>query len=132
MSSQDTDPSTGLPVGARVDPSPAPRPQRTTRTGRHIVVAPLDAAAHAEDLYESTSGPANDRLWLYLYAGPFSDRASFDAYLAQCARSEDQLYFALLDAATGRAMGHAAYLRIEPAARSIEVGAILYNPALQR
>jgi RimJ/RimL family protein N-acetyltransferase len=37
-----------------------------------------------------------------------------------------------VDRATGRAVGYASYLRIEPAHRVIEVGSILYTPLLQR
>jgi RimJ/RimL family protein N-acetyltransferase len=133
MATPDTDPATGLPIGSRVaDPSPAPRPQRTTLTGRHVTVAPLDPVAHADSLYAATSGAENERLWLYLFDGPFASRADFDAYLTRIAQSEDPLYYAILDTTTGKAIGHAAYLRIEPAHRCIEVGGILYAPALQR
>jgi RimJ/RimL family protein N-acetyltransferase len=133
MSTPDTDPSTGLPIGPRVvDPSAAPRPQRVTLTGRNSAVTALDPVAHADSLYAATSGPENERLWLYLFDGPFANRTDFDAYLARIAQSEDPLYYAILDATTGASVGHAAYLRIEPAHRCLEVGAILYAPSLQR
>jgi RimJ/RimL family protein N-acetyltransferase len=41
-------------------------------------------------------------------------------------------YYAILDATTDAAVGHACYLRIEPAQRCIEVGGVLYAPSLQR
>jgi hypothetical protein len=67
MTTPDTDPAIGLPLGPRVvDPSPAPRPQRTTLAGRYVTVTPLDPVAHADSLYAAPSGPANDNLWLYL------------------------------------------------------------------
>jgi RimJ/RimL family protein N-acetyltransferase len=129
----DADPTTGLPIGPRVaDPSPAQRPKRATLRGRHVTVTALDPIAHADSLYAATSGAENDRLWLYLFDGPFANRADFDAHLTRIAQSEDPLYYAILDAATGKAVGHATYLRIEPAHRCVEVGAILYAPALQR
>jgi len=133
MSTPDTDPATGLSIGPRVvDLSPAPRPQRTTLPGRHVTVTPLDPVAHAEALYAATAGPENERLWLYLFDGPFANRADFDAYLTHIAQSDNRLYYAILDAATSAAIGHACYLRIEPAHRCIEVGGILYAPSLQR
>jgi RimJ/RimL family protein N-acetyltransferase len=46
--------------------------------------------------------------------------------------SQDPFYFAIIDNATGKAVGRASYLRIEPKHRVIEVGAILYSPLLQR
>jgi RimJ/RimL family protein N-acetyltransferase len=97
-----------------------------------VSVTALDPAAHGDSLYAATSGSANEGLWLYLFDGPFPDRTEFDAYLTRIAQSEDPLYYAILDAATGAALGHAAYLRIEPAHRCVEVGAILYAPSLQR
>lgn len=48
------------------------------------------------------------------------------------AASADPLFFAIADNTTGRATGQAALLRIEPMHRVIEVGHILYTPALQR
>jgi RimJ/RimL family protein N-acetyltransferase len=71
-------------------------------------------------------------LWTYLFEGPYPDRASFGQALEEMASSEDPLFFAILDKSTGRAVGRAAYMRIEPSHRVIEVGSILYSPALQR
>ncbi len=42
------------------------------------------------------------------------------------------MFFAILDRASGAAVGYAAYMRIEPVHRVIEVGSILYTPQLQR
>jgi RimJ/RimL family protein N-acetyltransferase len=128
----ETDPASGLPIGPRVDATPARRPERVTLTGPRVIIAPIDPEAHTEALYASTRGPEGDRLWLYLYDGPYADREALRASLAHKAASSDPLYFAILDAATGQAVGHAAYLRIEPAHRCIEVGGILYTAALQR
>ena len=132
MPTPDTDPESGLPIGTQVDPSPARHPQRTTLVGHRVTVAPLDPATHADSLYESTHGPTNDRLWLYLPWGPFPDRAAFDTYLTRLASAEDPLFFAILDKVSRQAVGYAAYLRIEPEHRCIEVGGILYTPPLQR
>ena len=48
------------------------------------------------------------------------------------ARSEDPLFFAMLEKSSGDAVGYAAFMRIEPAHRVIEVGSILFTPRLQR
>src|SRR5262249_22237296 len=72
------------------------------------------------------------RLWLYLFEGPFEDRAAFDAHLQRKAASEDPLFFTILDKDLNRACGHAAYLNIEPRHRRIEVGSLLFSPTLQR
>jgi RimJ/RimL family protein N-acetyltransferase len=119
-------------IGAQVDAKPAKRPQRTTLHGRAVSIVPLNPSAHAETLFDSSSGQENEQLWLYLFEGPFSTRAAFDAHLKQKTGSEDPLFFAILDKPSGNAVGYASYMRIEPVHRVIEVGSILYTPRLQR
>lgn len=121
-----------LPIGLPVESSPAQRPRRTTLEGRLIRLVPLDPAAHGDALFEGTHGKGKEDLWLYLWDGPFADRGKFDAYLQRAAASEDPLFFAIIDKNTGRAAGHAAYMRIEPAHRALEVGYVLFSPQLQR
>ncbi len=87
---------------------------------------------HGKELYEGIQGEAGERLWQYLFEGPFADRAAFDIHLKRIAASEDPLFFAILDNASGRAVGYASYMRIEPVHRVIEVGSILYTPRLQQ
>jgi RimJ/RimL family protein N-acetyltransferase len=120
------------PVGVAVDTTPAPRPQRVTLEGRFVSVVPFDFAAHGRDLYELSAGPANAGLWAYMGQGPFADFESFAAYYAEAAAKDDPLLFAIIDRASGRAVGHATYMRIAPQDRVLEVGNILYTPALQR
>ena len=126
------DQATGLPIGMPVDPSPARLPERSRLVGRQVQLVPLDAAQHTDALYEETHGAGRDALWLYLPDGPFPDKAAFRSALEQKASSLDPFFFAILDRLSGRALGQAAYLRIKPAHRSIEVGWILYAPSLQR
>jgi len=124
--------SAAMLLNCIVETVPAKRPAHTTLEGRCVALTPLDPTAHADALYEATRGEAGDRLWDYLFEGPFPDRNAFDAYLQRLAASEDPLFFAILDRSTNHAVGHAAYMRIEPAHRVIEVGSILYTPQLQR
>jgi RimJ/RimL family protein N-acetyltransferase len=125
-----------VPIGAQVDATPAKRPQRIVLDGRVVSVVPLDAAAHGKTLYEGSRGEQNEGLWRYLFEGPFATRAAFHAHLSERASSEDPLFFAIIEKSTGdavgSAVGYAAYMRIEPAHRVIEVGSILFTPRLQR
>ena len=121
-----------MPIGPRVDPAPARRPERTTIQGRTVTLSPLDPIANGDSLYEGTRGQSGDRLWQYLFEGPFPDRAAFDAHLQRIAASQDPLFFAILDSASGRAVGYASLMRIEPVHRVIEVGNILFTPRLQQ
>ncbi len=124
------------PLGPPVSGGPARLPEATILKGRHVTVAPLDFVRDAEPLWQGSGGEANDRLWTYLANGPFHDRESFNHHLrAKCASAQSASrdpFFAILDARSTRALGHAAYMRIAPEHRSIEVGNILYTSALQR
>ena len=108
------------------------RPERVVLPGRHVKIVPLDAAAHVHALYEGSCGPERDSLWRYLFNGPYKNEAEFAWWLAGREKSEDPLFFTILDAASGDPAGYCSLMRIEPAHRVIEVGNILYLPRLQR
>ena len=125
-------PSAAQPIGPLVDPRPTKRPERVTLPGRAVTLVPLDAEAHADSLFHKANGGERDRVWTYLFDGPYADPQVFKASLAAKAQSEDPLFFAIIDNASGEAVGYQTFLRIEPAHRVIEVGNILYTPAMQR
>jgi RimJ/RimL family protein N-acetyltransferase len=120
------------PVGQRVETNPAKRPERITLSGRSISLVPLNAEAHADALFEGANGGDKDRVWTYLFDGPYTDRAVFPANVEAKAKSEDPLFFAIVDNASGKPLGYQTFLRVEPLHRVIEVGNILYTPAMQR
>ncbi len=121
------------PIDPEVDAHLAERPQRVTLKGRWVTLAPLDAHKHAVSLYDGSNGePERERVWTYLFDGPYATLQDFRANLETKARSEDPLFFAVIDNASGRALGYQTFLRIDPANRVIEVGNIMYTPALQR
>ena len=128
-----TTPPTGgaaLPLGDLVDPVPAATPARTVLEGTSVSIVPFDVEEHSAALFEATA--THDDLWAYMGQGPFGDLASFVDYYAVAAEKTDPLLFTILERESGRPLGHATYLRIAPNDRVIEVGNILYTPALQR
>jgi RimJ/RimL family protein N-acetyltransferase len=128
-----TPPSPTLPIGSLVDSHPAKRPERVTLEGVWVTLAPLDAAAHAEALYEGSNGDAaREAVWAYLFDGPYSSLDEFRANIEAKARSTDPLFFAVIDNASARVVGYQTFLRIDPPNRVIEVGNIMYTPAIQR
>ena len=119
-------------IGIAVDPSPARQPQRVEIAGRVVTLRPFARSSHAAALYEATHGPEQDSLWRYMGDGPFASFADYEAAFEKKEKSVDPFFFAIVDNATGLPVGQASYLRIEPAHRSIEVGNIIFSPALQR
>jgi len=124
--------SLGQPIGPLVAAHPAKRPERVTLRGRAVTLAPLDADSHADALFHGANGGDKDRVWTYLSDGPYADAAVFKASIAAKAQSADPLFFAILDNASGSAVGYQTLMRVDAANRVIEVGNILYTPAMQR
>jgi RimJ/RimL family protein N-acetyltransferase len=121
----------GQPVGWPMpDWTPPSRPARQPLDGRLVRLEPLDPARHCDDLFCANAADAEGRLWTYLGYGPFADLESYRAWAEGAAATDDPLFFAILDRAAGRALGVASYLRIDPAAGSIEVGHLCFSPAL--
>lgn len=112
--------------------SPAPPPERITIRGRYVTIAPLDPELHGESLWAGTGGLHNSALWDYMPDGPFPERAAFDAHLRAKSASPDPKFFAIIDNASGEAIGHASLMRIDTKNRVIEVGGIMYSPRLKR
>lgn len=114
------------------DWQPARRPARRVLQGRLCRLEPLDPARHAADLYAAFAEDAEGQMWAYLPYGPYASRDDYAAWVEQVHRGDDPLFFAIVDQARGKALGVAAYLRIEPEHGCIEVGHVAFSPAMQR
>jgi RimJ/RimL family protein N-acetyltransferase len=123
----------GQPIGFPLPTwQPQPRPPRTPMEGRFCRVEPLDPQRHTADLFAANSADKDGRNWTYLPYGPFAAIADYRGWVEQASRGDDPLFHAILDLPSGRAVGVASYMRIDPAMGSIEVGGINYSPLLQR
>jgi RimJ/RimL family protein N-acetyltransferase len=112
-------------------PSPARgRPRRDVLHGARVRLEPVDRERHAGDLLAAAAG--DPHLWEFMAYGPFADTASFGEHLERQAAGDDPLFYAVVDAASGRAAGIVSFLRIEPADGVIEIGHIWFGAPLQR
>ncbi len=123
-------PQTGQPIGLPVaDPTPAPRPGPVTLKGRYGRLEKL-RPDHAAHLWAAFAG--HDRVWTYIAGdGPFATFEAFSPFVAVRAAANDPYAYAIVDP-LDRAVGYVTLLRIVPEHRVIEVGHVLYSPALQR
>jgi RimJ/RimL family protein N-acetyltransferase len=112
------------------DWTPPRAPDWPVLEGAHVRIERLDPARHTGDLARAMC--PHPELWDYMPQGPFTGEADLRAWAEAVAPGADPWFVAILDRHTGRAVGHASYLRITPAAGSIEVGYIAFSPALQR
>lgn len=123
----------GMPVGFSVPGwTPPDPPSREPMNGRTCRLEVLDPERHADDLYAANSEDPEGRIWTYLPYGPFESLDAYRKWTETMADGSDPLFHAVIDRATGKAVGVASYLRISPASGTIEVGHINYAPPLQR
>ena len=109
---------------------PVPAPDPISLRGRYATLEALDGIRHGADLWEATKG--HDELWTWLPGSPASDRAAMMESVERWRQAEHAVLFAISPIETGRAVGWASYMRINPVHGVIEVGNILFSPALQR
>lgn len=122
--------SLGQPIGWSVPNwAPPPRPARKPLESHRVRLEPL-VESHAADLYAANASDKLGQLWTYLAYGPFASLESYRDWVVAAAAGDDPLFFAILDRNSGKALGVASYLRIDPANGSIEVGHICFSPRL--
>jgi RimJ/RimL family protein N-acetyltransferase len=100
--------------------------------GRHARLEPFSVAAHASDLHAAFAEDTEDDLWRFRDVGPFGDEPAFRAFAEKTMTGDDPLFFAIIDKASGTALGSASFMRITPAHGVIEVGTITFSPRLKR
>jgi RimJ/RimL family protein N-acetyltransferase len=111
--------------------APRPRPDGVTLAGRTVRLEKL-ATTHAESLGAALSGPDVADLYRYLFEPPAATPSDVETWVEKALGSVDPFFYAVVDQVSGRAVGRAALMRIEPAHGVIEVGSILWSPNMQR
>ena len=96
--------------------------------GRFCRLEAWDSARHLQGLFDAAAVD-DGRMWTYLPWGPFADPAALQAVIDETAARFQR--FAILDPA-GRTLGSASYMRHDLEAGSVEVGAVIFTPSLQR
>jgi len=123
----------GQPIGRPVPGwQPPPRPGREPMTGRYCRLEAVDPARHAAELHDANGLDAAGAMWTYLPYGPFPDVGAYRTWMESTCAAADPHFHAIIDLTSGKAVGLASYLRIDPANGAIEVGHLAYSPLLQR
>ena len=110
---------------------PPPRITHATLPGRYCRVEPLHAR-HAADLFAANALDTTGGGWTYLTAGPFADFAEYEQWVEKVSPCGDPLFHALIDLRTQKAVGVAAYMRIDAANGVVEIGSLKFSPPMQR
>ena len=122
-----------LPLGEPVAGGSAQAFERAPLRGRFVELLPIDAGRDHAELFAAAHGSVErEQVWTYMGYGPFADEGAMGRWLAECSRSRDPLFFVARSVRSGRALGMASLLAIEPAQRRVEIGHIWYGPEAQR
>lgn len=106
-------------------------PQRVVIQGRHARLEPL-GPQHAADLWHAVTLPGGRERFAYLFDYPPQDEAEMTRRLAAAEGSDDPLAYAVVDRASGRALGRQSLMRIVPEHGVIEIGSIYWGPEMAR
>jgi N-acetyltransferase len=105
-------------------------PQPVTLRGSHAILEPL-SHAHHDALVESVRDGELWNLWYTFIPSPDKVRAEIDRRLG-LQQQGSMLPFAVLDPATGQAVGMTTYMNIEAEFRRLEIGSTWYRKSVQR
>ena len=106
-------------------------PQPVTLNGKLVRLEPLDLE-HTRDLYDAG---ADASIWRYLPRPGFANFEDAEVWVRQCLTEVSgggRIAFAVVDLATGRAIGSTSYLDIDRPNRALEIGWTWYGTAWQR
>lgn len=106
-------------------------PPASPMQGRYCRLEALDIQQHATNLYSAFAENDDDGNWTYLPVGPFESFAAFQHWLNKACCSDDPQFYAVIDPADGKAIGMAAYMRIDKANGSVEIGHVHFSPRLR-
>ncbi|MCU0710593.1 MAG: GNAT family N-acetyltransferase [Pirellula sp.] len=109
---------------------PCSPPQPTVLIGDYCRLEPM-GLQHADELYDASVAPGCEDRFRYLTIEPQS-REEFSKWLDLFSKSSDPLYFAVIDLKTKRCEGRQSLMRIDTNNGVIEIGNILWGPAISR
>lgn len=99
-------------------------------TGRIIRLEPL-REDHAADLFEAAQTPELFTYFRYRFGPDDWNVAGFRTFVRDTYQRSAACPFAIIDQASGKAIGQSCYLAIRPADFSLEIGATWIGPAYQ-
>ena len=105
-------------------------PEPVTLAGRVVRLEPL-ADRHAEELLTAA---ADDAIWSWMPT-PLQSQDAMRSWIAAASAEQAagvSLPFAIIEAASGRAVGSTRFMDIRPAHRGVEIGWTWLNPAVWR
>ncbi|WJY16373.1 GNAT family protein [Pectobacteriaceae bacterium CE90] len=108
-----------------------PLPQKIILRGDYCLLEPIDIK-HSQDLFAAWYCIDDERDWTYFHIRRPITIKQCDHYIASLAQSKDPLFYAVISASTGKAVGFVALQHIDPNNGAIEIGWINWSPLMKR
>ena len=113
-------------------PQPAKSaPERIVLEGRYVRLEPL-APEHAADLFAVSTMPGGVERYRWLFTHAPGSLVEMQARIEQAQTQADPLHVAVVDKASGKAVGQQGWMRIRPEHGSIEIGGIYWGLPMAR
>ncbi|MFM1596353.1 GNAT family N-acetyltransferase [Streptococcus mutans] len=100
--------------------------------GRYCSVEHIDARKHLNDIIDFYWKNAVPSDWTYMFDQPFETAEAVQERLQDYEKSENPYFFAIRDKETDKVLGTFSLMRIDPKNRVLEMGRVIYAPALQK
>src|SRR5262245_6868260 len=106
----------GQPIGVPV-PGWTPRelPPRTPMTGRFVRIEPVDPERDTAGLFAAYGAAPDGRDWTYLPSGRPATLDAFREHVESLAATADPFHHTITELASGRPVGTASLMRMDPA-----------------
>lgn len=105
-------------------------PQPVTLRGTHALLEPLSQGRH-DELVEAVRDGELWKLWYTSIPAPDAMHEEIERRL-ELQRRGSMLPFAVIEQASGRAVGMTTYMNLEPEHRRLEIGSTWYRARVQR
>jgi RimJ/RimL family protein N-acetyltransferase len=106
-------------------------PARIVLGGQYVRLEPI-AIHHAADLYAASIGEGVPERYRWLFDYPPASQADIEHWIHAAALAKDVTMMAVVDKASGRAVGRQGWMRIFPEHASIEIGGVYWGPDMAR
>lgn len=122
---------TEQPLGALVNNwTSRPYPEKIILEGNFCRLEPLCTEKHALYLFDAYQKAGAD-MWTYIPEGPFQDVEHFRTMIDKSVASKN-VHFAIVNKKTECPVGQFCLMRCDPANGVVEVGYVLFSPALKK
>ncbi|MBM7636070.1 GNAT family N-acetyltransferase [Streptococcus saliviloxodontae] len=107
-------------------------PDVSVLEGNYCRLEHIDAKKHLDDVADFYWKQVDPSDWTYMYGQPFTSKEAVRTCLEEYQVSENPYFFAIREKYSGKVLGTFSLMRIDPHNRVVEMGRVIYAPALQK